>query len=179
MRGTAVRPRSDEVCVNITFKAFMSVDARFALNSCRSRIGNVTIRSRQTEKSSPCDLGCRISAFTILSYTYTHVSRAAQQKPPKNTPLFPWHFLLPDVHLKPGLLCLFLRKCYYYLNEERDEWAICTIDIKKLTWPRLFAPLSIPFQKISTFSVTSCSISGSETPGCNDGLVVLVEQCET
>jgi hypothetical protein len=130
MRGTAVRPRSDEVCVNITFKAFMSVDARFALNSCRSRIGNVTIRLHQKEKSSPCDLGCRISAFTILSYTYTHVSRAAQQKPPKNTPLFPWHFLLPDVHLKPGLLCLFLRKCYYYLDEERDEWGISTIDIK-------------------------------------------------
>jgi hypothetical protein len=123
-----VRPRSDEVCVSITFKAFKSVDARFALNSCRSVIENVTTKSRQMVKSSPSDLGCRISAFTILSYT---LASPFDKKSPKNAPLFPWHILLPDVYLKPGLLCLFLRKCHNYLDEERDEWRICSVDRQK------------------------------------------------
>ena len=39
-------------------------------------------------------------------------------------------------------------------------------DVRDRTCPRLFDPLSIPFQNTSTFSSTSCSISGSATPGC-------------
>ena len=36
MRGTAILPRSEEVYVNIVRSEFESVDARLALNVCRS-----------------------------------------------------------------------------------------------------------------------------------------------
>ena len=36
MSGTADRPRSDDACVSIVCRLFVSVDARSALNFCRS-----------------------------------------------------------------------------------------------------------------------------------------------
>jgi len=44
MRGTAILPRSEEVCVNIVRSEFVRVDVRLALKVCRSGKALVMIK---------------------------------------------------------------------------------------------------------------------------------------
>jgi len=65
MRGTAILPRSDEVCVNIVRSEFVRVDVRLALKVCRSGKPLVKIKRplERAPKASHTLIGFRLSYF--------------------------------------------------------------------------------------------------------------------
>jgi len=103
-------------------------------------------------------LGCRNSAFMTLITTLLGCRRSTKMT---NTPLFPRNFFLPD--REPVFLRFLFRDCYNDLP--RSQRFRKSSRMLSLTWPRLLKPPSSPFQNVSTFSSTSCSVSRSETAG--------------
>ena len=102
-------------------------------------------------------LGCRNSAFMTLITTLLWCRGSTNMK---NTPLFPRNFFLPD---RENFLRFLFRDCYDDLLRSQRSGKYS--GFLSLAWPRLLKPPSIPFQNVSTFSSTSCSVSRSETAG--------------